>query len=138
MEQYNYNFDQICARNNGELIHYKNNLIFYSDNNGDSWEELPWKLSVFGKLLVWRSGWPPFIDCFGWRNGAITIAWHDVTEEEIRIGKYCASYDMNTKKWKPKVMGTFDLAESVEFTWFEDVGFEVFSRIRQLTPPALL
>ena len=76
MEEYSYNFDQICERNNGELIHYKRDQIFYSDDHRKSWKKLPWKLSVLGKLLIWRQDWPPFIDCFGWRNGAITIAWH--------------------------------------------------------------
>ncbi|KQV46147.1 hypothetical protein ASD07_16935 [Duganella sp. Root336D2] len=102
----------------------------YSDDGGKLWQQIPWTPSL--KIRIFAAmgnfAWPPVLDCFGWRKGKISVAWHSTFEEELNISKYVGTFDRERGKWSMEVVGRFDLSDGVIRTWFENVGFDAFTR----------
>lgn len=120
----------VCARSEVELVKLENQSLMYSNDGGESWQPVPWKagLKIRFFAAMGNFAWPPAIDCFGWRRGKISAAWHSNFEEELNIGKYVGAFDPASGRWSMEILGQFDLADGVIRTWFEDAEFEVFER----------
>lgn len=132
--QLNWEHDPICRISDTDTVRYTgiHADVEQSRDGGVSWSRLPWKLSFASRILRWlsQSEWPPFIECFGSYQGQIAIAWHANTESEMNIGKYLAVFDQSAQTWKIRYLGFYNLEDGVQLTWFENIGFDAFNRMR--------
>lgn len=133
----NWKHNPICKQSDTEWARYQESFadMEHSKDGGESWSKLPWNMKLFSRVLcrLAQADWPPKLDCFGWYNGKIAIAWHDTsTDSEMHIGKYLAIFDQDAKAWEFKHMGFYNLEDGVHQTWFENIGFGVLNRMRPL------
>lgn len=123
----------ICKRTHDEWIRYEERVIESTFDGGHTWNALPWEMDFLSRIKrsLHRADWPPVIDCFGWFNGCIAIAWHWGDDSEMYIGKHLALFNKESQKWSYKYMGYFHLGDGTDCdAWFENLGFEPFNRVR--------
>lgn len=133
----NWKHNPVCKLSESELVRYLERFgdIEQSHDGGASWSTLPWKMKLSSQILrrFTNADWPPSIDCFGWYDGQIAIAWHDTgSDSEMHIGKYLAIFDEEKNAWKFKFLGFFNLEDGVHQTWFENIGFDALNRMHPL------
>ncbi|GAB2881455.1 hypothetical protein GCM10027277_58170 [Pseudoduganella ginsengisoli] len=118
-----------CRRNQLELLKLTSDKLQNSRDNGETWIEFPWRGTLCLRVASFLGtfNWPPVLDCFGWRAGAVSIAWHSKGDDEANIGKFIGAFDEQKGIWRMKYMGTFDLGSGELLTWYEKVGFEVLT-----------
>lgn len=116
-----------CRRGQLEVLKLATHKLEVSRDNGHTWEELPWKGSLYVRLgqFVGSFDWPPILDCFGWRAGEIAIGWHSKGDDEANIGKFIGTFDKDRGIWRMEYLGMFNLAQLL--SWYENVGFEVLT-----------
>jgi hypothetical protein len=129
-----WSFSGICRRNEVEWLRYQNGELSVSVDGGTTWVLLDWKMGLVSRLncVIHRAEWPPGLDCFGWRRGRVTVAWHGHGEEQFNIGKYLATFDNRKQRWSLEFVGVFKEPDEQLYRWFESEGFEVFYPVRQL------
>lgn len=127
--------DPICKLSKTEWIRYQDRFgdIEHSSDGGQTWKRLPWTIGRANRILLWiaRETWPPFIDCFGFYEGKVAIAWHSTSsEDELHVAKFIATFDERQQRWKSRYKGFYALGDAGAQTWFEGIGFTVLNPMK--------
>ncbi|MYM26573.1 hypothetical protein GTP46_28510 [Duganella sp. FT135W] len=113
-----------CKRDAQEWLKCENLVLFHSSDAGNSWQQLPMERTLWSRLVLAASDWPPTPRAFGWRNGKIVILHDDFHEDGSPNFRFVSTFNPQSKKWAAKSYGPVsDYSEQ----WWSELAFDALA-----------
>lgn len=74
-----------CKRSTQEWLECDDLVLFHTNNDRNSWQQLTIERTLWSRLILAASDWPPTLRAVGWRNGKIVILHVDFHKMILQI-----------------------------------------------------
>lgn len=118
--------DQECVRNERERLRCKDLQLYFSADGGASLMKLPFKRTLWARMIHPTAQWPFVTRAFGWYHGKIVAAHDDFHEDGSPNFRYLSHFDESTQVWSSRSYGPVtDYGE----TWWRSLEFEAIVEV---------